>query len=148
MLDLLASRRLHLLLAALLRIASSSAPVSGKQLAGMLHCSRRYLEPDLQALVSAGILESRRGSGGGYMMAMNPHRISLSDILHCIASETPAIINDGSCRLQQEVVQPLMLQMQKECLRNLSTLSLASCLERAERSGILSRPASAPNFSI
>ncbi len=148
MLDLLGSRRLHFLLTALLRIAASTSPVSGKQLAETLHCPRRYLEPDLQALVSAGILESRRGSGGGYLIAMNPHRISLFDILHCIASGPSTMIDDHSCRLQQEVIQPLMFQVQQECLQNLATLSLASCLEKAERSGILNRPASAPNFSI
>ncbi|MDQ6959628.1 MAG: Rrf2 family transcriptional regulator, partial [Mariprofundaceae bacterium] len=93
MLDLLGSRRLHFLLTALLRIAASASPVSGKQLAETLHCPRRYLEPDLQAMASAGILESRRGAGGGYRMAMSPHRISLSDILHCIASGTAGMIN-------------------------------------------------------
>jgi len=148
MLDLLGSRRVHFLLTALLRIAASASPVSGKQLAEILHCPRRYLEPDLQALVSAGILESRRGAGGGYQMAMNPHRICLSDILQCITPETPNMINDDVCRLQQEVVQPLMLQMQKECIRNLATLTLATCLEKAEQSGILNPSASAPNFSI
>jgi len=148
MLDLLGSRRLHFLLTALLRIAASATPVSGKQLAEILHCPRRYLEPDLQALVSAGILESRRGAGGGYLVAMNPHRIYLSDILQCITLKTPNIINSDACRLQQEVVQPLMLQMQKECIRNLATLTLASCLEKAEQSGVLRQSASAPNFSI
>jgi len=148
MLDLLGSRRLHFLLTALLRIAASTSPVSGKQLAGILHCPRRYLEPDLQALVSAGILESRRGAGGGYLIAMNPHRISMSDILHCITPETSNIFHGDVCRLQQEVVQPLMLQMQEECIRNLATLTLATCLEKAEQSGILRQSASAPNFSI
>jgi len=148
MLDLLGSRRLNFLLTALLRIAASASPVSGKQLAGALHCPRRYLEPDLQSLVSAGILESRRGAGGGYLMARSPHRVCLSDILQCIAPETPNMANDDVCRLQQEVVQPLMLQMQEECIHHLATLTLATCLEKAEQSGLLNPSASAPNFSI
>jgi len=149
MLDLLGSRRVHFLLTALLRIAASDSPLSGKQLADMLHCPRRYLEPDLQALVSAGILESRRGAGGGYLIAINPHRISLLDILQCIAPETTcSMVDNDSCRLQQEVVQPLILQMRKNCLQNLATLTLASCLEKARKAGILNQPASAPNFSI
>jgi len=152
MLDLLESRRLHFLLTALLRIAASTCPVSGKQLANMLHCPRRYLEPDLQALVSSGILESRRGAGGGYLIAINPHRISLSDILQCITSETGLEttigIDNDSCLLQQKVVQPLMLQMHKKCLQSLAKLTLAACLEKAEQSGILSQSASTPNFSI
>lgn len=148
MFDLLASRHLHFLLTALLRIASSSSPVSGKCLADMLHCPRRYLEPDLQALVSAGILESKRGAGGGYLIAINPHRISLSDILQCIAPETLNCTDDVACRLQQEVVQPLMLQMQRKCLQSLECFTLASCLEKAEKSGVLSQPLSTPDFSI
>jgi len=148
MLDLLGSRRVHFLLTALLRIAASASPLSGKQLADMLHCPRRYLEPDLQALVSAGILESRRGAGGGYLIAISPHRISLLDILQCIAPETTCSPDNDSCRLQQEVVQPLILQMRKNCLQNLATLTLASCLENARKADILNQPASAPNFSI
>jgi len=148
MLDLLGSRRIHFLLTALLRIAASASPVSGKELAAMLRCPRRYLEPDLQALTAAGILESRRGAGGGYLIAMNPHRISLSDILHCITAETSKDMYSDSCRLQQEIVHPLILQAQKECIRNLATLTLASFLEKAEQSGILNTQASAPNFSI
>jgi len=152
MLDLLESRRLHFLLTALLRIAANALPISGKQLADMLHCPRRYLEPDLQALVSAGILESRRGAGGGYLIAINPQRISLSDILQCLSSGTgmgtTMGMDNDPCRLQQEVVQPLILKMHKECLQNLANLTLATCLEKAEQSGILSPPASEPNFSI
>lgn len=148
MLDLIESRRLHFLLTALLRIATSASPISGKRLADILNCPRRYLEADLQALSSAGILESRRGSGGGYLIAINPHRISLYDILRCITPETPNNTDGNSCRLLQEVVQPIMLQMQQECLRSLAELSLAACLEKAERTGVLNRPDSTPNFSI
>ncbi len=148
MLDLIESRRLHFLLTALLRIATSASPISGKRLADILNCPRRYLEADLQALSSAGILESRRGSGGGYLIAINPHRIPLYDILRCITPEISNNTDGNSCRLLQEVVQPLMLQMQQECLQSLAELSLAACLEKAERTGVLSQPDFTPNFSI
>ena len=69
MLELLETRRLRLVLTALLHLAASRQPTPGKQLAERLRCSRRYLEPDLQALSQAGILESRRGAHGGYRLA-------------------------------------------------------------------------------
>jgi len=92
MLELIASRRFRFLLTALIRVAASPQPVSGRHLASMLHCPPRYLEPDLQALVAAGLLTSRRGAGGGYRLAISPHRISLFDILHVIAPEPAQVV--------------------------------------------------------
>jgi len=148
MLDLLGSRRLHFLLTALLRIAASASPISGKRLAVMLRCPRRYLEPDLQALVSAGVLESRRGAGGGYLLSISPHRISMFDILHCLTHNTQSGIDADACQLQRDVVHPLILQAQQDCYQILIRLTLASYLEKAEQAGILNQSASIPDFSI
>ncbi len=148
MLELLGSRRLHFLLTALLRIAVSASPVSGKRLAAMLHCPRRYLEPDLQALVSAGFLASRRGAGGGYLLAISPHRISMFDIMHCIVSDAALIPDADACRLQREVVYPLILGAQQDCHQALARISLAEYIEKAEQEGILNQSASVPDFII
>jgi len=147
MLELLESRRAHYLLAALLCIASSEHPVSGRRLAEMMRCPRRYLEPDLQALTAAGILESRRGAGGGYRLAMNPHRVSLALILRCMDTRVPAL-PDNTCSLLDQVARPVLGELRQTCLNALTAVTLANCLERAQKAGLLSHAASAPNFSI
>ncbi len=147
MLDLLESRRAHYLLAALLRIAASEQPVSGRELADAMHCPRRYLEPDLQALTAAGVLESRRGAGGGYRLAMSPHRVSLARVLRCIDAREPAIPDDPA-PLIQHLARPVLAELRRQCLQALESVTLADCLEQAQAAGLLDRAASAPNFSI
>jgi len=148
MLELLDSRRLRFVLTALLRIAASPAAVSGKKLAEAMHCSRRYLEPDLQTLVANRVLESRRGSCGGYLLARSAHRITLLEILHSLAACEPSEADPGICRLQRQVVQKGLEQARKDCEQLLAGITLADWLEEAGKAGILSTRDDAPNFSI
>lgn len=46
---------------------------------------RRYIEPDLQALVRSGILNSLRGPSGGYTLGRNPDRITIRHIIDAIS---------------------------------------------------------------
>jgi len=149
MLGLLDSRRLRFLLTALLRIAASSRSVSGKVLAAQLQCPARYLEPDLQSLVTGGVLQSRRGAGGGYSLARPAGRINLNDILSCLdAGVQSDVAEDQVCRLQQAVVLPLLAEAERACHEPLGACSLASFLNLAEREGLLRGPELPANFSI
>jgi len=146
-LDLLDSRRLRYLLAALLRIAASPQPLSGRHLAEILQCPRRYLEPDMQALVAGGILQSRRGAGGGYALARNAQRIALTDILACLQSVEDKQDADA-CRLQQAVVMPLLKQAKASCQGQLKQWTLAGFVHQAEQQGLIQTSDTTPNFSI
>jgi len=149
MLALLDSRRLRFLLTALLRIAASPRPVSGKALASLLQCPPRYLEPDLQSLVAGGILLSRRGAGGGYSLARQAQRISLKDILSCLDEPVQTEgLQEDVCRLQQAVVLPLLTQAEVACRKSLAEWTLASFLQQAEREGLLRGLEVPANFSI
>lgn len=148
MLALLDSRRLRFLLTALLRIAASPKPVTGKSLAAILQCPARYLEPDMQSLVAGGVLLSRRGAGGGYSLARAAARISLLDILQCLDDVTSESGQEEVCRLQQSVVLPLLAQAAAGCKDALSAWTLASFLQLAEREGLLRGLELPANFSI
>lgn len=148
MLSLLGSRRLRYLLTALLRIATSSKPVSGKALAGMLHCPARYLEPDMQSLVAGGILVSRRGAGGGYTLARSAARICLLDILGSLDFGSEGELDEEVCRLQQFVVLPLLDQVGTACRDVLKAWTLDSFVSLAEREGLLRGLELPANFSI
>lgn len=45
------------------------------------HISQRYLEQIFQSLKKAGILQSKRGPQGGYMLAREPGEITLQEII-------------------------------------------------------------------
>jgi Rrf2 family protein len=147
MLELLESRRLRLILTALLHLGASRVPIPGKQLAEKLSCSRRYLEPDLQALSQAGILESRRGAHGGYRLARSAQRITLLDVLHGLASDTPAV-EAGDSRLESRITAPALDETRRQLDAVLGQITLAEWLARAHAEGLLTATGSPADFCI
>ncbi len=147
MLDFLQSRRIRLLWTALVHIGAAAQPVSGKELAQKLTCSRRYLESDLQALAQQGLLESRRGAHGGYILARSPHRISLHDVLNCLSGHGPED-TDCLCQIQEQIVLP-QLQQARQCVADtLDRISLADALNQAADLHLMQRARNSTDFSI
>ena len=63
----------------------------------------RYLEQIFQRLRRAGLVEAKRGPGGGYFLARDPGQISLSDIVEAVEGAI-----DGRPKgVRSEVVQGL-----------------------------------------
>lgn len=68
-----------------------------------------YLEQILLALKGAGLVRSKRGVGGGYVLARSPHDIRLSEILAAV--DGPISLGDfgdphqdGSCNHEGQCV--------------------------------------------
>jgi len=148
MLDFLQSRRIRLLWTALIHIGASTNPVSGKELAEKLDCGRRYLESDLQALAQHGLLESRRGAHGGYVLARSPQRISLHDVLSCLTDDASADSCACTCPIQDQIVLPQIMQAQQALSETLSGIFLADALQQAASANLMHIPANASDFSI
>lgn len=148
MLGLLNSRRMLCVLSAVLHIAANPHPLSGKQLAQKLNLPQRYLEPDLQSLVQCGIIGSRRGAGGGYSLARSPQRVSLLDILRCLASsgaKADIVEND---ELQRLILQPGLQKVGADIEALLANMNLAAWLRQAEDQGLITSTYSTPDFCI
>jgi Rrf2 family protein len=56
-------------------------PTQIKDISRRQKISQRYLEQIFNRLLKAGLLESRRGPRGGYMLAKEPSEISVGDII-------------------------------------------------------------------
>lgn len=56
-------------------------PVQIKDIARRQKISQRYLEQIFNKLLKAGLLKSRRGPRGGYMLAKDPNEISIGEII-------------------------------------------------------------------
>jgi Rrf2 family iron-sulfur cluster assembly transcriptional regulator len=122
---------------------------SAADIAERLGMARRGLEPVLQALSRAGVLESVRGPRGGYRLARRAREITLSQVLAALGDPSADLAEPGlTGRLQEAVVQPLWRELDATLRERLGALSLDDLLRRAAAAG-LKRAAAAPlNFAI
>lgn len=130
------------------RGATDLAPAA--EIAERLGMARRGLEPVLQALSRAGILDSVRGPRGGYRLARRARDITLAQVLAALGD--PAAEPGGepglTGRLQDAVVAPLWGELDAMLRERLGALTLDDLLRRAAAAG-LKRAAAAPlNFAI
>jgi Rrf2 family protein len=77
------SQKAKYALRALMVLASSKTgvPVRVHDIAGAEKLSHKFLEAILLELRKHGILESRRGRGGGYRLARPAHSISFGEVI-------------------------------------------------------------------
>ncbi|WP_460202589.1 RrF2 family transcriptional regulator [Scytonema sp. NUACC21] len=72
---------------ALLELAlhhQSGEPLQIRQIAAQQSIPDRYLEQLLATLRRGGLVKSQRGSKGGYLLAREPWKITLFEILSCL----------------------------------------------------------------
>ena len=113
-----------------------------------LGVARRGLEPVLQALSRAELLESVRGPRGGYRLARRPREIALSEVLAAVVEGSEPAEDGLSGALQGAVVGPLWEELEAGLREQLAGLTLEDLLRRGEAAG-LRRPSAEPlNFAI
>ena len=64
--------------------AGEAAPTSVRDIAERTGLPQPYLEQILLALKGAGLVRSKRGVGGGYVLARSPAEIRLSDVVSAV----------------------------------------------------------------
>jgi Rrf2 family iron-sulfur cluster assembly transcriptional regulator len=72
--------------------ADESGPTSVRDIAERTGLPQPYLEQILLALKGAGIVRSKRGVGGGYVLAREPSRITLGEIVSAV--DGPITVGD------------------------------------------------------
>lgn len=137
-------------IAIILDVAFNAGPgnvVSAGEIADRLGQARRGIEPVLQALTRAGLLESLRGPRGGYRLGRPRRELKLSDIV-AAASEGDPSPESGGSRLQSAVLAPFWDELEALCRARLEETTIDDLMKRATRAG-LQRPAAVPvNFAI
>ena len=74
-------------LLALLELAThyqSGEPLQIRQIAAQQNIPDRYLEQLLATLRRSGVVKSQRGAKGGYVLAREPWKITLLEVLTCL----------------------------------------------------------------
>src|SRR4029078_8607786 len=73
-----------------LALHATERPTSVKEIAELTHLPQPYLEQILLSVNGAGLVRSKRGVGGGYVLARPPEEITLADIVAAV--EGPQIL--------------------------------------------------------
>lgn len=114
-----------------------SKPVSVRDIAERTALPQPYLEQILLALKGAGIVRSKRGVGGGYMLSREPVDIRLSDIVRAVdgpitAGDFGEPHDDGACDHEGQCVLLAVWGHVGEQMRDLlDSFTLANVAEMA-----------------
>jgi Rrf2 family iron-sulfur cluster assembly transcriptional regulator len=121
--------------------ADVAGPTSVRDIAERTGLPQPYLEQILLALKGAGIVTSKRGVGGGYVLAREPSAITLGDIVSAV--DGPIVVGDfgephqnGACDHEgQCVLLSVWAGVGDEMRRLLDALTLAdvAAMARGEK---------------
>ncbi|WP_254565237.1 Rrf2 family transcriptional regulator [Oscillatoria sp. HE19RPO] len=105
-------------LLALLELASQydkGEPLQIRQIAAQQNIPDRYLEQLLASLRRCGLVRSQRGAKGGYLLAREPWKITLLDVVTCIEGLDAGLSENDSTpkTLENEVVREVWKEAQE-----------------------------------
>jgi Rrf2 family protein len=67
-----------------LALADGTAPVTARDIVAFTGIPPKFLEQVMHDLRQAGLVESQRGKGGGYIIARDPGTVSFADVIDLI----------------------------------------------------------------
>ena len=109
-----------------LALHGSDRPTSVKEIAERTHLPQPYLEQILLSVKGAGLVRSKRGVGGGYVLARPPSEITLSEIISAV--DGPIVAGDfgephqnGACDHEGQCVLLAIWAQVGEHMRTLLT---------------------------
>ena len=116
-----------------LALHQQDRPTSVKEIAERTKLPQPYLEQILLAVKGAGLVHSKRGVGGGYVLARPPETITLADIVAAVEGPAPTLADghdhcEGHC-----VLQEVWVQLDDETRTVLARITLAELVERTRR---------------
>ncbi|MGC9351436.1 MAG: RrF2 family transcriptional regulator [Sulfurovum sp.] len=74
-------------------IRQSEKPIGAEQLANELCIPKSFLAKILQNLARAGILESKKGAQGGFILVKDTNEISVREIIIAAEGKAPAVFD-------------------------------------------------------
>ena len=80
-------------------IRKADSPIGAEQLANELSIPKSFLAKILQSLAKQGILESRKGAHGGFIMAKDIHEITINAVIFAAEGKSPAVFDCTSTHI-------------------------------------------------
>lgn len=94
------------------------------------HIPKKFLETILLELKKEGILSSKKGKGGGYVLAKDPQNISVGDIIRTLDGPLSVLSFQDDNKEINEI--KIVLKEVRDAMSNiLNKTSLADVIERA-----------------
>ena len=117
--------------------ADEAVPTSVRDIAERTGLPQPYLEQILLALKGAGLVRSKRGVGGGYVLARPPEQITLGEIVSAV--DGPIAVGDfgrphenGACDHEgQCALLAVWAEVGEHMRRHLDSFTLADMVARA-----------------
>ena len=113
-----------------LALHESDRPTSVKEIAERTNLPQPYLEQILLAVKGAGLVRSKRGVGGGYVLARPPDEITLAEILAAVDGPLVTTIGEHDHCEGHCVLQEVWVCVSEETRRTLERFTLADLVER------------------
>ena len=126
-----------------------TGPTSVRDIAERTGLPQPYLEQILLALKGAGLVRSKRGVGGGYVLARDPAEITLGQIVSAVdgpiaAGDFGEPHQNGACDHEgQCVLLAVWSDVGRHMRDHLDSFTLADMVRRA-RGGVPAQPAVTP----
>ena len=74
-------------------LRNSKIPLGAEQLANELSIPKSFLAKILQSLAKKGILESRKGAHGGFILAKSVEEISINEVIFAAEGKKPVVFD-------------------------------------------------------
>ena len=128
-----------------LALADGSAPVTARDIVAFTGVPPKFLEQVMHDLRQAGLVESQRGKGGGYLIVCDPASVSFADVIDLIDGRRADSVsgragspssNGGKGRMRggdraDALVAPVLREV-RECTRAiLGSATIADAAARA-----------------
>jgi Rrf2 family protein len=122
--------------------AAEGQPMLIADLAAQENIPRKFLEAILLELKNAGILRSKKGKGGGYVLAKNPAEIVLGDVIRIIdgpVAPIPCVSERAYARCEECADEAtcgtrlVMKQVREAIVQILDNTTLAGAMEQSAR---------------
>lgn len=83
---------------------------------GALSCnvSHKFLEAIAVELRKEGILDVKRGAGGGYKLSKHPSQITLADVVRALSSKSKPEVEEPTKELTRQVVDKILSLTQQQ----------------------------------
>ena len=94
------------------------------------HIPKKFLEAILLELKKEGILNSKKGKGGGYVLGKAPQDISVGDIIRTLEGPLSEVMFDDETKETNEI-KMIMKEVRDAMSKILNRTSLADVIERA-----------------
>ena len=111
---------------------AETTPTSVRDIAERTGLPQPYLEQILLAVKGAGLVVSKRGVGGGYVLARPPDEITLADILAAVDGPLTQLLGDHDHCEGHCVLQEVWVGVSEETRQILERHTLADLVRRTQ----------------